>query len=136
MVDAVRGAPTRVPPDFPSLFAAPPGGFEPHRVALPATPSEAHRTAISVRRADLDPMGHANNGVYLDWAEDAVATTEGGHQAIEHVPRTWTLEYLAPAGPGDVVSAAAWPGPPGTGTASVRLERAGMDVLRGRFESG
>ena len=41
-------------------------------------------------------MGHVNNAVYLDWAEDAL---QSAGLLLDAVPRWARLEYLASAGP-------------------------------------
>jgi medium-chain acyl-[acyl-carrier-protein] hydrolase len=134
MVDSARAAPTRIPADIIARFASASGRFEPHRVALPPTPPLATRMPVAIRRADLDPLGHVNNGTYLDWAEDAVEQAVGP-DAIEWLPRTWTLEYVASAGPGAPVVVAAWVDRDRSGGGSVRVEHAGLEQLRARIEA-
>jgi acyl-ACP thioesterase len=53
-----------------------------------------------VRRRDIDPMGHVNNAVYLDWVEDSLASTG---RDVDRLPRSMRLEYVASAGPSDEV---------------------------------
>jgi acyl-CoA thioesterase FadM len=73
MTDVVRGAPGRVPPEFPAAFDVPPGKFEPGRISLPPTPVGAVHHVSRVRPQDLDPLGHVNNAAYLDYLEEALA---------------------------------------------------------------
>jgi acyl-ACP thioesterase len=128
-----RGAPTRVPATFPAEFDAPPGTFEPVRVPLPAPPDDAQRDRSPVRRHELDPMDHVNNGVYLDRLEDAIAGAPGGGDALERTPRAIRLEYLAQAGAGDVLESFVWR--QGDGWACVLRTDAGADALRGLLEA-
>jgi acyl-CoA thioesterase FadM len=107
MTDAVRAIPTRVPPDFPGQFDAPPVGFDPIRVDPPVTPVEVTTRALTVRPQELDPMAHANNAVYVDWMEEAVRD-DGGAPLLATLPRTYRLEYLASAAPAQELLAEAW----------------------------
>jgi acyl-CoA thioesterase FadM len=137
MTDA-RGAPGRVPPEFPARFAVPPGSFEPGRVPLPSTPASAVRLSIRVRPQDIDPMGHVNNAAYLDYLEETVlAAGDGG--ATGGVPRRVRLEYVQPAAPGALLAAAAWPHGDEAGTGwAWRLTESddGPDLARGRILGG
>src|SRR4029453_10402907 len=110
-----RGAPQRIPASFPAAFAAPPGAFEPVRVAatpapagagelrLAAPPPPPPAGAVELRFAvlphELDPMDHVNNAVYLDHLEDAVAAA-GGAEDVRMLPRTVRLEDRGPPAPG------------------------------------
>lgn len=129
MTDTERGLPARVPPEFPRLFGVPPGAFEPHRVALPATPATAARAAFSVRPHELDPLGHANHAAYLDWFEEAVRGLPGGDAVLASLPRTYRLEYVAPALPRMELLGAAWPREDSTGLC-YRLTSGDADLLR------
>ena len=110
MVDWVilddRGRILRIPPDFGTAFPNPELDGEILRVPLPATPDGAATLDIRVRPQDLDPMGHVNNAVYLDWIEEAVATRDPATLAA--VPRRVTIEYAASAEPGNVLTARSW----------------------------
>jgi acyl-ACP thioesterase len=133
IVDADRSAPTRVPAEVVSLFSVPPGAFDPHRVQLTPPPADAVAIEIGLRRADLDPLGHANNGSYLDWAEEAVARAVGP-RAVERIPRTWSLEYVAPAAPGASITVSVWPDPDRADELLVRVHRGTSDLARARLE--
>ncbi len=127
-----RGMPTRIPDDFPRLFPETPPPFEPHRVALPPTPVDAAASVITVRRSDLDPMGHANNGAYIDWIDEATAAVPLGTTSLRAWPRAIVAEYLAPAGPGATIAGRAWELEPGV--AAYRLTDASDELLRARVE--
>ena len=105
-----RGLPGRIPAEFPAAFAVPPGTFEPVRVPLPEAPADATVLRASVRRQDLDPMGHVNNAAYLDYLEETLyAAGEPGRRIMAAVPRRIRLEYAAAAAPGAELTGAAWP---------------------------
>ncbi len=121
----------RIPDDFavfPSLNAGP---FAPTRVSLPEAPAGAAELEVRVRRREVDPMGHANNGVYLDWLDEAVAAV-AGEAAVTAFPRRYRLEYLRPAAPGALLVAAAWPD--GAGWAHRLSGPEGDELLRGRLD--
>lgn len=132
MIDA-RRLPTRIPDEFPARFEIAPGPFSPGRVDLPEAPPAATVREFAVRQADLDPLGHVNNAAYLDYLEEVVADQPGGIPRPATVPRTYRLEYLAAAGPGDRLLATAWPI---AGGMAFRLAiTAGAEVLRGLVAS-
>ncbi len=135
MTDTLRGAPTRIPDDFPGLFGVGALTFEPRRVRDVATPPDATRTSLVVRRSDLDPMDHANNAAYLDWLEEVVARMPSGERHLTAERRGYTLEYLVPALAGDRLDAAGWADPDRPGSFLVRLATSVGDVLRARFQS-
>ncbi len=106
------GVPTRVPEVFGLAFGMTPGStLTPIRVRL--TPPTGSTAGVldppperAVRRHELDPMGHVNNAVYLDWAEEAVAAGGG---PVDDLPRRWRLEFQGAAGPASRVRTRAWP---------------------------
>jgi acyl-ACP thioesterase len=134
MVDVARGVPGRVPDEFPALFAVPPGTFEPGHVALPATPDAAVVVRSTVRPRDIDPMGHVNNTVYLDYLEETVlAAGDPGASALAAVPRDIRLEYVVAVGPGEALVSAAWQDDPGAGGWAWRLtDDTDRELARGR----
>ncbi len=105
-----RGRILRIPGDFGDAFPNPELNGEITRVTMPSTPS-AHSDAawlsIHVRPQDLDPMGHVNNAVYLDWIEEAIVSA-GDQDATTVVPRTIAIEYAASAELGDALEAITW----------------------------
>ncbi len=107
------GAPTRIPPIFAAVFTMPEQTFAPIRVRAIAGRRDRRPAALEleVRPQELDPMGHVNNAVYLDWAEEAMRAAGGadGAAAIDAVPRRWRLEYLGAAAARARVRAIAWP---------------------------
>jgi acyl-CoA thioesterase FadM len=111
-----RGMPGRVPAEFPGAFAVPPGSFEPGRVPLPQAPPDAVTHVASVRPQDLDPMGHVNNAVYLDYLEEALHSAgDAGRRSIAAVPKRVRLEYVAAASPGAMLRGTTWPHEDGRG---------------------
>jgi acyl-CoA thioesterase FadM len=132
LLDA-RGAPTRIPAEFEPAFGAATATLGLARVALGESPPEAHRSAITVRPQELDPMAHVNNAIYADWLEEAVIAA-GDRQTPRAVPRVARLEYAAPADPESRLIADTWPTLDGW---SFRLRNgSGLDLLRARLEPG
>jgi acyl-ACP thioesterase len=112
LIDA-RGAPTRIPPVFGEVFGE--GAPLPSigRVALPATPADAAHVALTVRPHEVDPYAHANNAVYLDWMEEALAAAGAGagaegRAAADGFPRRYRMEFALAAEAGAVLDGAAW----------------------------
>jgi acyl-CoA thioesterase FadM len=139
MTDVRRAAPARVPEVFTALFGVPPDAYEPIRVALPPTPDDATLLAVTARSHEIDPMGHVNNAVYLDWLEEAVRAAAGSGvadppPALVALPRTYRLEYLLPVGMGATQRAAAWPESGGWGYRLCAAD--GRDALRGTLTAG
>jgi acyl-CoA thioesterase FadM len=124
-----RGAPTRIPNDFATWSPETQTAFEPLRVDRGEPPGSASELRMSVRGRDVDPMGHVNNSVYLDYLDEAVAAAGGG-DTVAALPRRYALEYVGSAAAGDELRALAWPTPDGW---THRLERAsdGAVLLRG-----
>ncbi|TAK01326.1 MAG: hypothetical protein EPO36_06155 [Chloroflexota bacterium] len=131
-----RGRIMRIPPDFGDAFPNIELDADIIRVALPPVSPEACRLTLRVRPQDLDPMGHVNNAVYLDWLEEAVAEA-GDAAASTAIPRRIAIEYAASAEPGDMLEAAAWP-VDGAGSARwvvLRRQSDGADLVRACLDS-
>lgn len=90
----------RIPEDFGLAFTNPELGSEILRVPPPDGPP-AHALELAVRPSDLDPLGHVNNAVYVDWLEEALDAAGWG--AADAASRTLRLEYLASAERGNQV---------------------------------
>jgi acyl-CoA thioesterase FadM len=129
-----RGSLTRVPTVFSEMFGAGEAAIAIGRLALPPTPPDAARLSIRVRPQELDPMGHANNAVYLDWLEESLLGA-GAADAVAALPRRYRLEYALAADAGAPLEATAWPADGGW---SLRLTHAttGADLFRARVEPG
>lgn len=126
-------APVRIPAEFARTPFGQPGPFAPVRVTLAPTPPGAAVLRLVPRLRELDPMVHVNNGVYLDWLDEAVAAG-GGTAAIASFRRRYRLEYLHPVAPGTPLVSAAWQDGPGW---AYRLaDEDGTELLRGRLEAG
>ncbi len=126
-------APVRIPAEFERVPVDGPGPFTAIRVDLPASPPAATTIAFSPRLRELDPLNHANNGVFLDWLDEAVAADGvDGNAATAAVPRTYRMEYLRPAELGMALASTAWRDGPGW---AYRLaDGDGVDLLRGRLD--
>jgi acyl-CoA thioesterase FadM len=101
-----RGRPIRIPSDFGLQFSSPALEGDLLRTEFPAEPghvADGPVLRLAVRPRDLDPVGHVNNAVYLDWLEEALVARGHGRGLLDAVPRTARIEYLAAAGPGDEV---------------------------------
>ncbi len=111
------GAPTRVPAEFPARFVVPGGPFTPVRLPATTPPATASVRRSAVRAHEIDPMGHVNNAVYLDYMADAIAADRADRPATGETwpspprtaPRRYRLEYLLGAGPSDELVARTWP---------------------------
>ena len=125
--------PVRIPAEFEHAPIDGPGPFAPVRVDLPPSPPEATLLHFTPRLRELDPMNHANNSVYLDWLDEAVAAAGAdGDAATAALPRTYRLEYLRPAEPGAALVSATWGD--GAGWAYRLADARGTDLLRGRLD--
>jgi acyl-CoA thioesterase FadM len=105
------GAPTRIPSIFGTVFGMAGRTFAPIRVrAIPSEETATTTIELPVRAQELDPMGHVNNAVYLDWAEEAIRSNGSvdAAAALEAIPRRWRLEYLGAAAPAAPALATAW----------------------------
>jgi len=138
LLDA-RGRPTRIPDVFAALADV--GPFAPLDVRAIPTGTATTSVAIAVRARDVDPMGHANNGAYVGYVDEALdAAGFGG--LTRAIPRTYRLAYLRPATPSMRVSARVAPGPvtPAPADAGVAtivrvvLERDADELLRAEVE--
>lgn len=98
LLDA-RNRVVRIPADFGLAFANPEVESEILRVTVPQD-GPVHSHALTVRPADLDPLDHVNNAVYVDWVEEALEAA-GWRAAGTALPRSTRLEYLASAERGD-----------------------------------
>jgi acyl-CoA thioesterase FadM len=123
-------APVRIPDDFTSVPGIDLSPFTPTRVDLPPAPVGASELRLVPRLRELDPQGHANNGVYPDWLDEAV-TAAGGADDVRAVARRYRMEYLRAAGPGVPLRSLAWHDGPGW---AWRLADDAGDLVRGRLD--
>ena len=112
MIDG-RGGLTRIPEIFAEEFRIPESTGQIGRVPLPPTPANASRRPLAARPHELDPMGHVNNAVYLDWLEEAILLAAPGAASatLAATPRRYRLEYAASADPGAPLEDAIWRDP-------------------------
>ena len=127
-----RGAPTRVPAELVDYFAEGVTTFTPLRVDLPPAPAEARSVPMSVRRSELDPMGHVNNAAYLDYLDEHFLTGVRRPGSLP-IPRRYRAEFINSAEPGTDLLGRGWD----DGKAwCYRLEAEdGREMLRARLET-
>lgn len=104
-----RGRLARVPEVFEARFPAPAMSESLLRVELPPPPGGAARRSFRARRHELDPVGHVNNAVYLDWLEEAVAdASPEDAPRLDELPRRYRIDYAGAVAPGVDLEAVAW----------------------------
>ena len=131
VMTTAEGAPARILEDLLVVF----GGtdrLEPAHVPPARPPADAAELPLRVAPRDLDPMGHANNAVYVDWLDEAVLHA-GGAADVERTPRRYRLEYLLPAAPDAAIMARTWRA--GPGWACQLSNPDGTALLRARLEA-
>jgi len=78
--------------------------------------TERFEIRISVKEADIDPLGHVNNIIYLRWVQDAAvahwrsAATEAQKANILWVVTRHEIDYKRPAFLGDDIIVRTWVG--------------------------
>lgn len=135
-----NGLPVRVPEAISDAFAVELPAFEPGRVPPLSPPAEegdvgprtSERT-FRVRPQELDPMGHVNHAVYLDWMEESMAAA-GGQSDLGQLPRRYRIEYERPAELGAELRATTWPIDGGWAHRLATTE--GTELSRGLLEGG
>ncbi|HUF06023.1 MAG TPA: acyl-ACP thioesterase domain-containing protein [Candidatus Binatia bacterium] len=129
-----RGRLIRPPQQILDVFREQPGSHEPLRVdrALPADAAAASRAAFRVRISELDPMGHVNNGAYLDYLDEHYLDAAGEVASLP-LPRRYRAEFIASAEAHATVASVGW----ADGQAwSYRLEDGhGRELFRARLEA-
>ena len=105
LIDGV-GRPSRIPPEISHLFSAPVIGAALPRVETGDPPPSARVRRFAVRSQELDPLGHVNNAVYVDWLEEGIRGA--GPEAQAGIARRFRLEYAAAAEPDAELESATW----------------------------
>jgi len=132
LLDA-RGRIVRIPDDFGVAFVNPEIRAEITRVG-PGLTGGVATVQVDVRPADLDPLDHVNNAVYVDWLDEAREASGWrpiGSAVGDGVHATLALEYLASAARADRVHVDLG-GDPGDWTAVVRRDSAPLVRAAGR----
>jgi acyl-ACP thioesterase len=110
-----RGRPVRIPGVFGEVFDVPRTTDPMLRVPATRAPTQVRRTELVVRETELDPLGHVNNAVYVDWLEDAVwaatrtATTPAAAPTSSEPTASAPPRAPAPFGPASAAAAARRP---------------------------
>jgi acyl-ACP thioesterase len=125
-----RGIPVRPPQEIAVAFSNSVGDFTPLRLDLPPA-KDVGRLEFSARRSEVDPMGHVNNAVYLDYIDEHLAAT-GRRSAVRHVPRRYQGEFLAAAAPEMAMHGEGWLA---DGSWNYRLSSGDRELFRARFAS-
>ena len=120
-----EGKPTRIPDEI-AQHSAPVPTYRPDRIRLDPTPPHAHVVPASVRRSDIDPLGHLNNATYLDLAQEAAAEVRADRPGLAR----FQLEFVRPAVAGAELRIAAWSGDAGQVECRI-TDAAGTEHLRG-----
>jgi acyl-CoA thioesterase FadM len=124
-----KGVPTRVPDEMLGFVADSTATFDMFKLVLPPTPPVAAERTIRVRRRDLDPLGHVNNSVYIDYLEEALEAAGEGMLPTQ-TPRRYEIDFVAAAEQDDVLTGRTWQVENGR---AYRLSRSdGSDVFRAR----
>ncbi|MGI6736383.1 MAG: acyl-[acyl-carrier-protein] thioesterase [Anaerovoracaceae bacterium] len=89
LTDTARHRPKPITPDFFAPYYFPverpfPDAEMPTSVPLPDREPD-FTAALTVQRSDLDPSGHVNNAVYLDWAENCVPDEIYNHRRLADI---------------------------------------------------
>jgi acyl-CoA thioesterase FadM len=90
-----KGVPARVPDEMVGFVADSTATFDMFKLVLPPPPDAAERT-FRVRRRDLDPLGHVNNSVYIDYLEEALEAA-GEVSLLTRTPRHYDIDFVAAA---------------------------------------
>lgn len=106
MIDE-RGRPMTVPPEFGERFHVPEGSFDPVRMPAVEPPAGTPSIELVARPRDIDPLGHVNNAVYVDWIDETLLALGFGAE-LQATPRHYRLEYLAATPPETRLTAQAW----------------------------
>jgi acyl-ACP thioesterase len=80
--------------------------FAPLRLPNQAPPPGALPYESTIRRGELDPLGHLNNAAYLDYLDEHYLDV-GRHDALPE-RRRYQIEFVAPAAPGTRVTGLGW----------------------------
>jgi acyl-CoA thioesterase FadM len=85
------GRPVRFPQEFESFVQRVNATFAPNKI--PAAAPSGVAVDVSIRRADIDPLGHVNHAAWLEIIEEAIAQVAPTH--LEALRRQIRMEYLA-----------------------------------------
>ncbi|HEX7491134.1 MAG TPA: acyl-ACP thioesterase domain-containing protein [Candidatus Limnocylindrales bacterium] len=124
-----KGVPARVPNEMIGFVADSTATFDMFKLNLPPTPPDAAELTFGVRRRDLDPLGHVNNSVYIDYLEEALEASGEG-SLLTQTPRHYEIDFVAAAERDNVLTGRTWQVEDGW---AYRLSRDdGSEVFRAR----
>jgi len=124
------GRPVRPPAEVLDAFGGDPVDFAPMRMPEQPPPVDALRSKSTVRRGELDPLGHLNNAAYLDYLDEHYLDV-ARHVALPH-RRRYTIKFIYPAAPGATVTGLGWADGDGW---CYRLETDGRELFRARLKT-
>jgi len=123
------GRPVRPPDGVIEAFGSDLADFAPLRLPDNAPPPDALSHESTIRRGELDPLGHLNNAAYLDYLDEHYLDA-GRHDALP-AKRRYQIEFVAPAAPGTRVTGLGW----ADGDEwCYRLEADGRELFRATLE--
>jgi hypothetical protein len=111
-------------------FGGEPDDFAPMRLPRQPPPVDAVRFESTVRRGELDPLGHLNNAAYLDYLDEHYLDV-ARHAVLPH-RRRYTIEFISPAAPGTTVTGLGWADGDDW---CYRLETDGRELFRARLKT-
>jgi acyl-ACP thioesterase len=124
------GRPVRPPEGLIEAFGSNLADFTPLRLPDQPPPADALRYDSTVRRGELDLLGHLNNAAYLDYMDEHYLDV-GRNDALPQ-KRRYQIEFVAPAAPGTRVTGLGWADGDDW---CYRLETDGRELFRGRLKT-
>ena len=101
------GRPMRIPDEITRLLA-PAATYRPRRIDPGDPPPAAARTTVTVRDADVNPLGHLNNAAYLDLVDETMPAVDGDEDGENGQYRNYHAEFVTPVARGATVVVATW----------------------------
>jgi acyl-ACP thioesterase len=125
------GKPVRPPDEIIEVFPTDAADYTPLRLDLPAPAPDASRMEFVARRSELDPLGHVNNAVYVDYIDEHLAAI-GRRGWLRRRPRRYLVEFLASAEPEMELTGEGWDD---DNAWCYRISNSERELFRARFES-
>jgi acyl-ACP thioesterase len=126
-----RGMPVRPPDEIVEVFPTDTTDYTPLRLDLPAPAGDATHFDFRARRSELDPLGHVNNAVYVDYVDEHLAAIDR-RGWLRRRPRRYLVEFLASAEPDMELVGEGWDAEDAW---CYRIRNGEKELFRARFES-